>query len=458
MKLESNFKRFCVTAWLPLLLLLPTALQAQFDFTTNADGSLCVANYTDSGGPVAIPDSTNGLPVTSIETNAFQYTSLSSVTIPSSITNIGEAAFIGCYALLSISVDATNPAYSSLGGVLFDKSQTTLIEYPGGLRNVGYTIPNGVTKVGNEAFNQSQQSLQNIVIPDSVTSVGFLSFADLFLTNLAISKNVTSIGEYAFIGCYILPAIIVDTNNPAYCSLDGVLFDKNQWALLQYPGGKADTYYMIPNNVKSVAGYAFSSNPSLTNVTIPSGRSGIGEYAFSDTLLTSISFPFGLTNIGSFAFFISSLTTVTIPSTVTSLGEAAFFDCPNLTSIYFTGDAPAIVGMPPFNDFIGNNGTVYYLPGTVGWSATFGGRPTALWSLPYPLILSRSASFGVQPSGFSFIISWATNIPVVVEACTNLSNPAWISVDTNNLTAGSAYLSDPQWTNYVNRFYRLRSP
>ena len=64
----------------------------------------------------------------------------------------------------------------------------------------------------------------------------------------------------------------------------------------------------------------------------------------------------------------------------------------------------------------------------------------------------------MQTNGFGFIISWATNVSVVVEACTNLANPIWSPVGTNTLTGGSSYFSDPQWTNYPARFYRLRSP
>jgi hypothetical protein len=98
------------------------------------------------------------------------------------------------------------------------------------------------------------------------------------------------------------------------------------------------------------------------------------------------------------------------------------------------------------------------LPGTTGWGATFDNRPTALWFLPNPQILNHSASFGVQPGGFGFTISWATNASVVVEAATNLANPVWIPVSTNTLTGGTNYFSDPQWTNYPGRFYRVRSP
>jgi hypothetical protein len=64
----------------------------------------------------------------------------------------------------------------------------------------------------------------------------------------------------------------------------------------------------------------------------------------------------------------------------------------------------------------------------------------------------------VTSNRFGFIISWATNTSVVEEACTNLANPTWSPVGTNALTGGSAYFSDPQWTNYPGRFYRLRSP
>ena len=97
------------------------------------------------------------------------------------------------------------------------------------------------------------------------------------------------------------------------------------------------------------------------------------------------------------------------------------------------------------------------MPGTTGWTSTFDGRPTALWFLANPLILN-SPSFGVQTNRFGFIISWATNISIVVEACTNLADPLWSPLATNTLTGGSSYFSDPQWTNHPVRFYRLRSP
>jgi hypothetical protein len=83
------------------------------------------------------------------------------------------------------------------------------------------------------------------------------------------------------------------------------------------------------------------------------------------------------------------------------------------------------------------------------------GLPTTLWT---PQVQTSGPSFGVRTNQFGFTITWASGMTVVVEACTNLANPIWSPVGTNSLTSGSSYFSDPQWTNYPIRFYRLRSP
>jgi hypothetical protein len=103
-----------------------------------------------------------------------------------------------------------------------------------------------------------------------------------------------------------------------------------------------------------------------------------------------------------------------------------------------------------------SNPTAYYLPGTTGWSdfSTNTGLPTALWT---PQVLTTASSFGVRTNQFGFNINWASGMTVVVEASTSLVNPTWHPISTNTLTSGSTYFSDPQWTNYTRRFYRLRS-
>ena len=151
----------------------------------------------------------------------------------------------------------------------------------------------------------------------------------------------------------------------------------------------------------------------------------------------------------------AGLTSVTIPGSVTNIGEDAFYHCANLTNAYFGGNAPTADSTVFTND---TNATVYYLPGTTGWSNTFAGLPTAPWFLPNPTILNNGAGMGVQSNAFGFTISWATNVSVVVEACTDLAAPVWVPVWTNSLTGGCCGFCDPEWTNYPGRFYRVSSP
>jgi hypothetical protein len=100
-----------------------------------------------------------------------------------------------------------------------------------------------------------------------------------------------------------------------------------------------------------------------------------------------------------------------------------------------------------------NKATVYYLPGTIGWSyfSTNTGISPVLWN-PQPQTL------GVHNNEFGFNITGTANIPLAIEACTYLASASWTTLQTCTLTNGSIYFSDPQWTNYPGRFYRLRSP
>ena len=118
----------------------------------------------------------------------------------------------------------------------------------------------------------------------------------------------------------------MDALNSAYSSVDGVLFNKSQTTLIQYPGGKAGSY-TIPNSVTSIGFAAFAGCTSLTSVTIPNSVTSIGGYAFSGcTSLTSVTIPNSVTSIGDATFSgCTSLTSVTIPNSVTSIGE--FCEC-----------------------------------------------------------------------------------------------------------------------------------
>jgi hypothetical protein len=394
---------------------LPVVAQAQFTFTTN-NGTITITGYTGPGGAVTIPGMTNGYPVTSIGYAAFyECYSLTSVTLPNSVTNIGDQTFFHCYSLTSatipnsvtsigntafyscssltnvtigtnvanigarafshcarltaITVDALNPVFRSVAGVLFNQDQSVLIQCPGGKAG-GYTISNSVTTIGDAAFGDCY-NLTSVTIPNGVITIGSGAFTHCTnLTSVTIPNSVTTIGDFAFGACNSLTSIIVDTNNPAYSSVAGVLLDKSQTALIEYPGGLSGSY-TIPNSATTIGNTAFFYCPRLTNVTIPNSVTSIGDGAFAAC---------------------GSLTSVTIGNSVTNIGFEAFGFCSSLTGVYFTGNS-----LTPTSDLsvfeYSTNAMVYYLPWTTGWGPTFDGRPTALW---LPQVQTTGASFGAQ--------------------------------------------------------------
>jgi len=155
------------------------------------------------------------------------------------------------------------------------------------------------------------------------------------LTGVTIGNSVIGIEPFAFYGCTSLTVIIVASDNGAYTSQDGILYNENKTTLIQYPAGKADSAFTIPNGVTSIYWGAFGGS-SLTSVNIPNSVTNIGRSAFNKCIsLTSITIPNSVTSIGNSAFYYTSLTSVTIGNGVTSIGDSAFYYCTSLTSVTF---------------------------------------------------------------------------------------------------------------------------
>lgn len=129
----------------------------------------------------------------------------------------------------------------------------------------------------------------------------------------------------------------------------------------------------------------------------------------------------------------------------------------SLKAAYFAGDRPEAPGADAFKSEAGGSSPtiVYHLPGAKGWTTRFAGRPTAPWVLPNPTLLDFGDRFGPSNKGFSFVISWATNVPVVVEATADIG-AGWTSISTNTLTDGWIQFTDPDWNSHAARFYRVR--
>ena len=425
-----------------LVLVIAATLPAQAlqsgDFTyTVAATAATITGYTGAGGALTIPGTINSLPVISIGGSAFSLkTSLTSVTIPGSVTSIGEFAFQSCFNLTSVTIPSSvtsigNYAFDDCGGLIsvtipgnvpsignyvfqscFNLTSVTIpssvtsignstfngcskltsLTLPVGVTSIGdrafygctgltsVTLPDGVTSIGDRAF-YGCSSLTSVTIGTGVTSIGACAFQGCFnLTSVTIPASVTSIGSYAFSDCIGLTGITVDPLNSHFGSADGVLSNKNTTTLIQCPGGKAGSY-TVPSSFTTIGSSAFSACTGLTSVTIPSSVTSIGDYAFNSCIrLTSMTLPVGVTSIGSGAFYgCSSLTSVTIGTGVTSIGSSAFQSCTGLITIYIKGNAPTL-GTTVFSSNPQSN--VYYLPGTTGWTSTYGGLFTVALGLP----------------------------------------------------------------------------
>ena len=212
--------------------------------------------------------------------------SLKSITIPDSVTSIGDKAFSWCESLQSVTIP---DSVTSIGDRAFYHCDF--------LQSV--TIPDSVTSIGNEAFSGCE-SLQSVTIPDSVTSIGRSAFSGCeSLQSVTIPDSVTSIGDWAFFCCSSLQSI------------------------------------SIPDSVMRIGDSAFKFCSSLQSVTIPESVTSIGISAFSGcSSLQSVTIPNSVTSIGSYAFNgCKSLQSVTIPDSVTSIGDGAFGGCSSLQSV-----------------------------------------------------------------------------------------------------------------------------
>ena len=288
---------------------------------------------------ITIPNS-----VTSIGDYAFYgCENLINITIPNSVTSIGNFAFCMCTSLTSINVDSNNEKYMSDNGVLYTKDKKTLIQYPSKKEKTEYIILQGTTSIGNYAFHYCT-NLTNITIPNSVTSIGDNAFYGCEnLINITIPNSVTSIGNDVFNGCISLTSINVDSNNEKYMSDNGVLYTKDKKILIQYPGKKEGTEYLILQGVESIEDYAFWGCGNLTNIIIPNGVTSIGYSAFYRcTSLTNITIPNSVTSIGDYEFWYCNLKNITIPNGVTSIGYSAFYRCTSLTNITIPNSVTSI--------------------------------------------------------------------------------------------------------------------
>jgi hypothetical protein len=458
------------------LAIMPFIARAQFApyffdstdqlFCTTNNGSITVVTCVGGSPTAVVPPTINGLPVTSIVGNTELFwssggystlynTNLTELVIPASVTSIGGLG--NFYTLTNITVNPLNTNFSSSGGMLFDQAGATLLQCPRALTG-SYPVPNGVVSIAGSAFYQS--ALNGVTFPASLKNIGLEAFYWSDLTAVTIPSTVTNFGNYTF-------SICLDLTNVTF--LNGVTTIA--------PGMFSDctnlTTVAIPPSVTNIGNYAFEYCSSLGKVVIGYGATVIGSSTFVSCVnLTNVSIPGSVISIGPDAFnHCTSLAGMTIPDSVTDIGDDAFYYCTNLTSVtvsagltnidgyafdscsnlvaaYFKGNAPAVGSTVFDND---PDAIAYYLPGTTGWSNSMSDVPAILWNPTFK-------AAGIHSNQFSALITASTNIPIVVEASTNLPAGSWIALLNCTVTNGSIPFNDPAWPSNTTRYYRIRSP
>lgn len=348
---------------------------------------------------VTIPDS-----ITTIGFQAFNSCpNLTNVTIPNSVTHISDDAFSWCMNLSNIFVDENNEHYQSIDGNLYSKCGETLIQYAIGKDHTSFTMPSSVTNIHDDAF-KGCYNLSNIELSNNVTTIGDYAFYDCDnLASINIPSSVTTIGDSAFSKCDKLSNIIIPNSVTyigsdvfAYCnSLTSVIISDSITTISNraFQGCCNLKSIVIPNSVTSISSRAFEDCKNLTNISIGKNVTSIGALvlkgtayyndesnwindslylgtylmAAKDTIFGKYAIKHETTIIADYAFYdFDNLTILEIPDSVTHIGISSFWGCDNLNSIII-GDNVVYIDYYAFA-YCNNLTVVYYKGSEEDWN------------------------------------------------------------------------------------------
>ncbi len=353
-----------------------TVTSGELKYVLSDDGAYyeCAGFKDEPFANVVIASEYKGLPVKGVAEKAFYCgwlsectgicKTLTSVTIPDSVTEIGEYAFYDCKALKSVTLPdgiteiAPKIFYgcNSLESITIPEGVTTIGEkafiYCYGLESV--SLPDSLTLIESRAFYNCS-GLVNITLPDGLTTIEEYAFTNCWaIKSLNIPKNLTSIGKHALTELHSLENLTVDSGNSVYFSKNNCIFEKASSNILiigcngsvipddgsvtaigerAFDGSYIESLY-ISASVQTIGARAFIACTKLKSVNIPEGITHIDEETFHMCgALTEIEIPSSVKVIGKGAFSSCYLKEITIPSTVTEIGEEAFEGCEHLTEV-----------------------------------------------------------------------------------------------------------------------------
>jgi hypothetical protein len=498
-------------------LLLITALVACFGASVQAqsetyfaEGGICygvlpgtgssveVAPYyyalsQDYSGNVVIPDSVTHdgttYTVTRLANEAFAYSSLSSVSLPSTLNSIGDLCFlyttgittlhlpsavqyIGEYALCAsnlagITVDSVNPYFCSIGGRLYSKDSSILWVVPCATTG-SLSIPSFVLHIQNAACFNCQ--ITSVVLPAGLRSIGRRAFGGTRISNITIPASVVQISGSPFQGCTALTGITIAEGNTHYVADGTLIYSAARDTLIS--AHRSNDSVILPSTLKVLGGFA--SNKLIKYVKIPESVTVILEGAFFSCTFTKITLPHRLHLIGEGAFaYNSNLVRITMPEILDSMGNAAFAWCTKLNTINIP-DSLRVIPTEAFNscpalrtinwgnqvEEIGNAAfwavpvTNLVLPPTLRKMGdyVFSGCTSSLHSVTFTGVLD---SIGEQVFEGANLrrIKFVNDIPPATRGVGCLNNVA--NVDSIIIACGSTenYTSDSYWSAFASKYH-----
>ncbi len=274
----------------------------------------------------------------------------------------------------------------------FVVSDTGVItKYNGGKKDIFIpTILNGIKVKKIDSYVFSGKPIEILDIDEGITSIGYMSFVNCYnLTNINI-PYVERLDNYCFAGCsnleqielpeclsYVqsgmfvncrnLKNINVAKGNTKYTSDNGIVYNADRTEIIQYPTGKEDSEFTVPEGIEKIGDEAFRSCSNLENIILPQSLKKIGDWSFRDGNLAGLPF----NPISSSAKDVCKIKSIVIPKNVTDIGTAAFNSISSLEKVYFEGDEPTEFSDSAFEG-CANDFKIYYYEGTE-WPGISGG-------------------------------------------------------------------------------------